>query len=347
MGDHESVSMNIDSEASSEISPLYFEVPSHLEGERLDRILSGCIDEVSRGRVASWIKMGYVTVTPRGHEKIKGAHKGVKPSLKLLAGQTITCRPPPTPIATLEPQDVPFEVVYRDDDLAVINKPAGVVVHPGAGQPDHTLVNGLLKRFGRLSPVGLPFRPGIVHRIDRDTSGLLMVALNEQTHHHLTTQLVAREVARRYLALVWHPHDEDEGTIESLYGRHPNHRIKFTSKRNEGKRACTHWRILERFGPCGLYELKLETGRTHQIRVHLSEAGRPLLADQLYGIRRRIEHIANLRLLGHELGLKRHALHATELGFKHPKTGEWMSFQSPLPEPIESVIQKLRAHFLS
>ena len=324
-----------------------FEVPVHLEGERLDFILASYIDEVSRGRVTHWIKQGCVQVKPKGQEKIKGAHKGIKPSLKLLAGQTILCEPPPTPVATLEPQDVPFTVVYQDDELAVVHKPAGVVVHPGAGQPDHTLVNGLLKYFKQLSPVGLPFRPGIIHRIDRDTSGLLMVALSEKAHHHLSAQLAAREVARRYLALAWQPHEEDSGTIESLYGRHPNHRIKFTSQRSQGKRACTHWQIKERLGPCALYELKLETGRTHQIRVHLSEAGSPLVADQLYGIRRRVEHITQLRSLGHEFGLKRHALHAAKLGFVHPTTGQWLEFRSPLPDEIEQVLGHLREHFSS
>ncbi len=326
---------------------LRFEVPEHLEGERLDFILASYIDEVSRGRVTTWIKQGCVQVKPKGNEKIKGAHKGIKPSLKLLGGQTIICEIPPTPVATLEPQDVPFSVVYQDEEIAVVHKPAGVVVHPGAGQPDQTLVNGLLKHFKQLSPVGLPFRPGIIHRIDRDTSGLLMVALTERAHHHLSAQLAAREVARRYLALAWQPHDEDEGSIESFYGRHPNHRIKFTSQRTHGKRACTHWRIKERLGPCALYELKLETGRTHQIRVHLSEAGSPLVADQLYGIKRRVEHVQDLRNLGHEFGLKRHALHAAELGFVHPTTEQWMSFSSPLPDEIEQVLNHLRNTFLA
>jgi len=227
----------------------------------------------------------------------------------------------------------------------VIEKPAGVIVHPGAGQPDQTLVNGLLHRFEKLSPVGLPHRPGIVHRLDRDTTGLLMVAFTERAHHHLSTQLVAREVTRRYLALVWNPPEEDEGCIETFYGRHPNHRIKFTGKRLEGKRACTYWRVLERLGPCGLLELRLETGRTHQIRVHLSEVGSPLLSDQLYGVKRRIERPMHLRQLGYELGLSRHALHASHLGFQHPITGEHLAFNSPLPQSFDEVLHILRQSY--
>ena len=321
-----------------------FEVPDPLDGARLDRTLAACIEDVSRGRVTEWIKGGFVRVLPRGGEHIKGAHRGLKPSLRLLSGQTIICTPPPPPPVTLAPQALAFEVIYHDDDLAVIEKPAGLVVHPGAGQPDQTLVNGLLHRFGHLSPVGLPFRPGIVHRIDRDTSGLLMVAFTERAHHHLSAQLAARTVARRYLALAWRPPEETQGTIEGVYGRHPSHRIKFTGKRGH-KRACTHWQLLERLGPCGLFELKLETGRTHQIRVHLSEAGSPLLADQLYGIKRRIEQVDGLRQLGFELGLKRHALHAAHLGFEHPTTGEWMSFDSPLPHELHTAVDVLRSTY--
>lgn len=324
---------------------LRIEVPEVFEGERLDWTLSSFVEDVSRARVSQWIKDGFVQVEPRGQEKIKGAHKGLKPSLKLLAGQTIHVEYPPDPPITLVPQEVPFRVLYQDDDLAVVEKPAGVVVHPGAGQPDRTLVNGLLNRFEQLSPVGLPFRPGIIHRLDRDTSGLLMVALTERAHYHLSAQLAAREVNRRYLAIAWNPHQSDNGTIDTFYGRHPHHRIKFSAQRESGKRACTHWRILERLGPCALYELKLETGRTHQIRVHLSEAGAPLLADQLYGIKRRIEHVPELRILGCELGLRRHALHATHLGFRHPISGEELSFSAPLPEELESALSALRAHY--
>ena len=333
---------------------LRFVVPDDLDGERIDKALALLIDAVSRARLAQWVRDGRVEVLPRAGERLKGGG-ALKPSFKLLAGQELRCLPPPDPTPTLLPQDVPFEVVYHDDDVAVVLKPAGVVVHPGAGQPDQTLVNGLLRRFGTLSPVGHPTRPGVVHRLDRDTSGLLMVALTERAHHHLVAQLAARSVERRYLALAWRPPEEREGSVEGGYGRDPDHRLKFTGlKYSRGtpaggrgleppRWAKTNWRVLEDFGPCALFELRLETGRTHQIRVHLSELGSPLLADALYGQRRRVESPAALRALGPELGLSRHALHAASLGFEHPVTGERMRFESPLPDDLSACLAALRA----
>jgi len=321
---------------------LSFPVTEVLEGERLDRALSLLLEEVSRARLAQWIKAGHVRVDSPTGGHIKGAHKGLKPSLKLKREWVIHCEPPPDPTPTLAPQEVPFEVVYHDEDLAVVYKPAGVVVHPGAGQPDQTLVNGLLKRFGKLSPVGHPTRPGVIHRLDRDTSGLLMVALTERAHHPLVEQLAERTVERRYLALAWRPPVERSGVIETPYGRASNHRIKFTG-RGGAKRALTRWRILEDFERCALFELKLETGRTHQIRVHLSEMGSPLLADSLYGGRQRVDSSPTLKTLGWELGMKRHALHATSLAFTHPISGERLSFERPLPEDMQGCLDALSA----
>jgi len=320
---------------------LSFTVSEEHEGERLDRALSSLIEEVSRARLAQWIKEGHVSVSAPKGERLKGAHKGLKPSLKLKAGCVISCDPPPDPTPCLSPQDVPHELLYHDEDLAVVYKPAGVVVHPGAGQPDRTLVNGLLKRFGSLSPVGHPNRPGVIHRLDRDTSGILMVALTERAHHPLVEQLAAREVERRYLALAWRPPVERSGKIETPYGRAANHRIKFTGRAG-AKRAMTHWRVLEDFDRCALFELKLETGRTHQIRVHLSEMGSPLLADALYGGRRRVESPLSLKALGWELGMTRHALHAASLSFCHPISGERLSFERPLPEDMQGCLDALR-----
>lgn len=319
---------------------LSFPVTEALEGERLDRALSLLLEEVSRARLSQWVKAGYVRVESTTGGRVKGGSKGLKPSLKLKSDYVIHCAPPPDPTPTLLPQEVPFEVIYHDADLAVVYKPAGVVVHPGAGQPDQTLVNGLLKRFGSLSPVGHPTRPGVIHRLDRDTSGLLMVALTERAHHPLVEQLAAREVARRYLALAWRPPQERSGQIETPYGRAPNHRVKFTG-RVGSKRAVTRWRVLEDFERCALFELKLETGRTHQIRVHLSEMGSPLIADSLYGVKRRVDEAPALKALGWELGMTRHALHATSLAFSHPITGEPLSFERALPEDMQRCLDAL------
>ncbi len=234
-------------------------------------------------------------------------------------------------------------VVYEDDELVVVDKPAGLVVHPGAGNPDGTLVNGLLERYGALSPIGLPERPGVVHRIDAGTSGLLVVARTERSHGALAEQFSAHTARRRYLALAWDHRLPDEGTCETHYGRHPRDRRRFTGKAGGGRRAVTHWRVLRRLPPCAWVECRLETGRTHQIRVHLAELGSPLVGDPLYGRRRRVERPEALRLLGFELGLERQALHAASLGFEHPVTGEALDFEAPLPEDLRAVLAALGA----
>ena len=297
---------------------------------RIDRALANRVEEVSRGRIAQWIKQGHILVNERK----------VKASYQIKVGDIVRCTPPPSPSVELKPQNVPFDIMYEDMDLAVISKPAGVVVHPGAGNPDKTLVNGLLERLKTLSPVGLPHRPGIVHRLDRDTSGLLVVARTEQAHHHLSQQLAKRTMKRIYLALSWGT-PKGEGLLDTNYGRHPKHRIKFSSKVKQGKRAITRWKVLAEMGPASLLALKLETGRTHQIRVHMSEAGAPLIADQLYGSPRRVNHINQLRTLGVELGLSRQALHASVLTFIHPRTGIEHFYSAPLPEELERVIIQL------
>ena len=268
----------------------------------------------------------------------------VRPSTKLHAGQVVDVSPPTLEATALLPQaDVPFEVVYADDDLVVVDKPAGVVMHPGAGHPDGTLVNGVLHHVGSLSNIGASHRPGVVHRIDAGTSGLVVVARTDAAHQHLARQFAEHTVERRYQALVWSKDIPDEGTLDTPYGRHPQHRVLFTSMSGE-RRAVTHWRVLERLPPCTLVELRLETGRTHQIRVHLSEAGAPLLGDPQYSRPRRIERPQFLRRLGLDLGLTRQALHAARLGFLHPD-GRQLSFESPLPADFAAAVEVLRAQW--
>lgn len=309
-----------------------FVVEPEARGQRLDRFLADRLSDHSRTRIAGWIRSGNV--------RLDGA--AARPSVGLEPGQTIVVSPPPDPDVTLEPQPIPFTVVHADEAIVVVDKPAHLVVHPGAGNPDGTLLNGLLHRFGALSPIGAPERPGVVHRIDAGTSGLLVFARTEAAHNHLAAQFADHSAERRYLALCWDHGLADSGTIETLYGRHGGDRRKFTGRVNRGKRAVTHWRVLERLPPCVWVEFRLETGRTHQIRVHFAEAGHPLVGDATYGRKRRIDRPPALRQRGFELGLTRQALHAARLGFVHPTTMETLCFDSPVPADIAAAREALR-----
>jgi 23S rRNA pseudouridine1911/1915/1917 synthase len=262
--------------------------------------------------------------------------------------------PPPAPIAA-EPEAIPLDIVFEDEHLVVIDKPAGLVVHPAPGAPAGTLVNALLHHLGEsLSGIGGRLRPGIVHRIDKDTSGLLVVAKTDAAHQGLAAQFAAHSIERRYLALVWGAPDpasrrlanlrgiswEPGGVlrIEGRIGRHPGDRKRMTVLNGNGKAAVTRARVLERFGPdaepdAALVECRLETGRTHQIRVHLAFAGHPLLGDAVYGRRRGRGPVA---------GFPRQALHAATLGFLHPVTGAALRFEAPLPADLDDLLANLR-----
>ena len=217
-----------------------------------------------------WVQSeSYYKVGESGRVTIDG--EIVRPSTSVIEGQIIAIQmPAPTP-TTIIPQEMPLEIVYDDEHLIVVNKPVGLVVHPGAGHPDQTLVNGLVARYGTLSPVGAPLRPGIVHRIDAGTSGLLVVARTESCHTSLAAQFSAHDVERVYQALAWDHGLDDEGTIETMYGRHPKDRRKFTGQLPAPRHAVTHWKVIERVRPCVWVEVRLETGRTHH-RVHFSES---------------------------------------------------------------------------
>ncbi len=312
-------------------------MPPEAAGDRLDRFLVGVYPDRSRTLLADWVRDGLVAV--------EGARP--KPGLRLEAGWVVLVDEPEPPTVDLVPQPMDLPILFADEAVVVLDKPAGLVVHPGAGHPDGTLVNGLLAAFGTLSPVGLPLRPGIVHRLDRFTSGVIVVARTEAAHHHLARQFSAHTADRRYWAIAWDHKLADAGTVDGLYGRHPVDRLKFTGRVNHGKTATTHFRVLERLPPCCWLECKLDTGRTHQIRVHLSELGSPLVGDELYGRRRRADKPEALRRLGPDLGLTRQALHAFRLGFDHPTTGERMQFESPMPDEMTALLETLRrAHGL-
>ena len=290
-------------------------------GQRLDRWLAGQAGAPSRSALQGLMEAGFV--------RRNGAPANKKD--KLAAGDRITLTlPDPQPIEA-QPQDIPLDIVYEDDHLLVVNKPKGMVVHPAPGNPDGTLVNALLYHCrGRLSGVGGAIRPGIVHRIDKDTSGLLVVAKDDLTHQGLSEQMAVHAIHRVYHAVVYGNFRQDAGTIEAPIGRDPRDRKRMAVTPGQGKRACTHWQVLERFGRFTLLACRLETGRTHQIRVHMAHIGHPLAGDPVYGPRSVIRD------------LQGQCLHAKELGFRHPVTGQEMRFDSPLPAYFTTFLERLR-----
>lgn len=229
------------------------------------------------------------------------------------------------------PEDIPLTVVYEDKDVLVVDKPKGMVVHPAPGNFSGTLVNAILYHCETLSSINGVIRPGIVHRIDKDTSGLLMVAKNDQAHRNLAAQLAEHSITRAYEAIVWHNLKEDKGTVDAPLGRDPKNRLRMAVVKEGGRRAVTHYRVLKRFGRFTYMEARLETGRTHQIRVHMAYINHPLLGDSLYGPKNSYPGVAT------------QALHARKLGFIHPSTGNYMEFESQLPEEFQSLLAKLEA----
>lgn len=296
---------------------------------RLDKALTEA-SGLSRERIKALMAEGAITV---------GKTVATNPSAKMQAGaHFVITLPPPQPLAA-EPQDIPLTVVYEDADLIVVDKPAGMVVHPAAGNPDGTLVNALLHHCtGQLSGIGGVARPGIVHRIDKDTSGLLVVAKSDKAHEGLAAQFADHSIERRYLAVCGGHPSPAEGTINARLGRSDSDRKKMAvlpDGTSRGKHAVTHYRTLQRLDGCALLECRLETGRTHQVRVHCASIGHPLVGDPVYG-----RTPKSLRPLLQQLGFARQALHAASLGFHHPVTGEWHQFSSPLPADMAELIDQ-------
>lgn len=289
-------------------------------GERVDKYVTDGLDgEVSRSQVQAWIRDGFVLVNGRP----------VKANYRLEEGDVLDVAVPEPEPSHLEPEAIPLDIVYEDRDLVVVNKPRGMVVHPAAGHASGTLVNALLHHCPDLAGVGGTKRPGIVHRIDKDTSGLLMVAKHDTAHQRLSEQLAARSVIRKYVAVVTGNLPHDRGTIDAPIGRDKFDRKKFAVDATGGKSAITHFRVLERLPAHTLLELQLETGRTHQIRVHMQYVGHPLEGDPVYGRRR-------------GAAMDGQALHASVLGFRHPASGESLLFEAPLPEDMVRLLEKLR-----
>jgi len=313
-------------------------VPAASGGERLDRFLTDALAPLSRARVQRLIRDGQVT---RGGETLTDASCRVKP------GDALTVIIPEAKEPALAAQAIDLAVVYEDTDLLVIDKPAGLVVHPGPGRPDETLVNALLAHCGdSLSGVGGIRRPGIVHRLDKDTSGLIVVAKNDEAHHALARQFAAHSIDRVYKAFVWGAPSPQQGEITGNIGRHPRQRKKMAIVREgRGKHALTRYKVTERFGDVASeVECRLATGRTHQIRVHLSHIGHPLIGDPVYGR----SPAGRIRQFDPELaafisGFGRQALHAAVIGFEHPRLGRRLKFTSCLPSDMKLLKRRLAA----
>ena len=310
---------------------------------RIDKYMSTHLEDTSRNRIQQAFKEGYVRV---GETPVK-ANYIVRPGDVIRFVMPYRRRG-----LEIIPQDIPLNIVYEDDDVLVVNKPAGMVVHPGHGHYEGTLINALSHHLGISQDAdALDERMGIlVHRIDKDTSGLLAVAKNDESQLKLAKQFFDHSIDRRYNAIVWGDMPEDEGTVESFIGRDPGDRLRFRSVEDEerGKRAVTHWKVLERFGFVTLVECKLETGRTHQIRVHMSQLGHPIFNDERYGgaeIRKGTIYAKYRQFIQNCFAIcPRQALHARTLGFVHPRTGEWLQFDSTLPEDMAALLDKWRKY---
>ncbi len=309
-------------------------------GERLDRLLAGALPALSRSRLKALIEEGQVSADGK---------PVTSPAAKVKAGQTFAIIIPEARPVALEGQAIPLEILYEDKDLIVLNKPAGLVVHPAAGNPDRTLVNALIAHCGSgleggLTGIGGEQRPGIVHRLDKDTSGLMVAAKTEAAHQGLVEQFAARTIERSYLALVWGLPSPAAGTITGNIGRSPRNRKKMAVLRRGGRPAETGYRVLKSLqnGKVSLVECRLKTGRTHQIRVHMAEAGHPLLGDPLYGRGdgRRAKALP-ARAQAALAALGRQALHAKTLGFQHPVSGDTLQFTCELPSDIGALIRSL------
>ncbi len=310
---------------------------------RLDKFMASHLMDTSRNRIQLAIKSGYVRVND----------KNAKANLIIRPGDVIRfVMPYRRRGLEIVPEDIPLDIVYEDDDVLVVNKPAGMVVHPGHGHADGTLVNALAYHLGlRQGPDAEDERMGIlVHRIDMDTSGLLAVAKNDEAQMKLAKQFFVHSIERKYVAVVWGNIGEDEGTVDRNIGRDPNDRLRFKvyDDPEKGKHAVTHYRVLERFGFVTVVECRLETGRTHQIRVHMSSIGHPLFGDARYGgteIRSGTIYAKYRQFVKNCLEIcPRQALHAKTLGFVHPRSGEFVRFDSPLPEDMAALIEKWRRY---
>ena len=312
------------------------EVSAEHAGTRLDQFLKSQLSDTSRARVQQLIAQGKVLVNGNAE---KASYRVQEDDAVEVLGEVV--RPPLRAMA----EEIPLDIIYEDDDLAVVNKPAGMMVHAGAGATDDernrgTLVNALLHHFGTLSSVGGELRPGIVHRLDKETSGLIVVAKNDVAHRKLAEAFSARKIKKTYIALVHGFVKQDRGTVASAISRDVNRRTRMTTRRSGGREAVTHYEVQRRidspYGKFTLLRVTIETGRTHQIRVHLASIGHPVVGDALYGAPREMRPKA-----GPAISLSRNFLHAAELRFEHPRSGEALSFLAPVSQPLKQFLSTL------
>lgn len=290
-------------------------------GLRIDKFLTESCPDYTRSFLQKLLKSELVEVDG----------KPVKSSYKVSAGETVSFEVPKAVEAEIAAEEMPLDILYEDEDVILINKPKGMVVHPAAGHYEGTLVNGLMHHCReQLSGINGVMRPGIVHRIDMDTTGVIIACKNDLAHNSIAEQLKVHSITRKYYALVIGNLKEDSGTVQAPIGRHPYDRKKMSINSKNGKEAVTHYRVLERFRGYTYVECRLETGRTHQIRVHMASIGHPLLGDLVYGPQKQPFHLHG------------QTLHAGVLGFIHPRTGEYMEFSAPLPDYFEDLLVKLR-----
>lgn len=310
-----------------------FHVAQREAGLRLDAVLAARLDPCSRSYAARLLREGCATVD--------GSHR--KPSYKVKLNERIDCRLPPAEPVDVEPEPLPLDILFEDRSLIVLNKPPGLVVHPAAGHPGGTLVNGLLHHCPDLEGIGGLKRPGIVHRLDKDTSGVLVVAKTGQAHHELSRQFKFRQIRKHYLALVLGTPDSKRGCIDLPIGRHPKERKKMATVSTSGREAVTLWRVKQRYNGAALLEIDLKTGRTHQIRVHCASMGHPVVGDAVYGRRRSLSRLAkeNVSLYTILKTAQRQMLHALNLEFFHPATAESLCFTAPLAEDMQAIIDQL------
>ena len=303
-------------------APIELIVPKEAARLRLDQFLARELPRFSRSRLQQLIRKAFITLnsTP------------ARPRDLIRAGDRIQISEPPLEKIDNLPEAIPLDVLYEDSDLVVINKPVGLVVHPGAGQREHTLVNALLHYFPKLSGIGGKERPGIVHRLDKETSGCLVVAKTDEAHRNLSAQFADRAVEKVYLALVTGKLSKSAGLIDQKIGRHPIHRQQMSIQTKRGRAAKTEYRVISSSAKASLIECRLHSGRTHQIRVHLHHLGHPVLGDKVYGAK-------------NAKNFSRQMLHAWKLGFAHPRTGEWKRFEAPMPDDFLNATKSLELLF--